>query len=386
MSFAADAAIGASGFVRAVTLRVGPGKLLVASLAMVALVYFGAMGISAQIWLAPGSAKLARAVEVAVLGVLLVLAIVAADEAVDRGAPRAITYTVAIVGAAVLGALLGWEVRAALGFDFVPPGGKFVLPAVHPFFHRLDLALVGTLLGGLVAFVHVNRRTALAARRRQHEAEQARARAGRRTLESQLQALQARVEPMFLFGTLQRIRQLYRSDAAAAGAMLEDLIVYLRAALPHLRESSSTVEKEMALAGAWLDIVGRSATDRRVDFDIVEAARQAHLPALVMLPLVQQAVGGTGHGPLALRVQAQVVGDRLRIEISTSTDAFSGGIAGRPLLEQIDARLRAIYGEATRVECRRLGDAGGSHAGIELPLEGGVDPQVDERPPERTLS
>jgi hypothetical protein len=38
-------------------------------------------------------------------------------------------------------------------------------------YHRLDQFLVGILLGGLATFVHVNRRTALAARRRQHEAE-----------------------------------------------------------------------------------------------------------------------------------------------------------------------------------------------------------------------
>ncbi|HZT56352.1 MAG TPA: histidine kinase, partial [Burkholderiaceae bacterium] len=253
---------------------------------------------------------------------------------------------------------------------FLPPGSTHVFNPFHPVLHRLDLMLIGMLVGGLATFVHVNRRTAMTARRRQHEAEQARARARRKTLESQLQALQARVEPMFLFGTLERIRQLYRSDAAAAGAMLEDLIVYLRAALPHLRESSSTVEKEAALAQAWLDIVGRSAQGRRVEFDIAGAAREARLPALVMLPLVQQAVGGVESGALRLRVSVAIVAGRLCIEVSTSGGGFAAGIPGQPLLEQIDERLRALYGAGARFEAGPDGGAAlASRAQIELPLE-----------------
>ena len=114
--------------------------------------------------------------------------------------------------------MLGWYVRTAIGLSFdVPGGGRLLGPMLnvaHRVAHHLGLAIVGTIVGGLATFVHVNRRTALAARRRQHAAERARGQARRRTLESQLQALQARVEPMFLFDTLEHIRALYRSDAA----------------------------------------------------------------------------------------------------------------------------------------------------------------------------
>ena len=356
-----------SDYVRAATRRVSFAGLVLGSVAMIALVALGAAGIASPIQGAPMSVKVARAAEYAVLGLFIVAAIVAADEAVERGLPRGPSYAVAIVVAALLGAALGWELRLALGLQFMPPGSSHVFNPLHPLLHRLDVALIGILVGGLTTFVHVNRRTALAARRRQHESEQARAKARRLTLESELQALQARVEPMFLFGTLARIRRLYRSDAAAASAMLEDLIAYLRAALPHLRESSSTVGQELALARAWLDIVGRSEPAWRVTFDVAAAAHDARLPALVLLPLLQQAVAAGEGGALVLAVAVRLEAGRLRIDVTTTTAAFARGVAGEPILAQMEARLRALYGDTATL--RLEGGGEGSRAAVETPLE-----------------
>ena len=103
--------------------------------------------------------------------------------------------------------------------------------------------------GSIVVFIYVKRRNSLRADKRMHSARAQRAEAQRRTLESRLQALQARVEPQFLFNTLAEVRDLYDVDPALGGRMLGDLIAYLRAALPHFRESSSTVSRELELAG-----------------------------------------------------------------------------------------------------------------------------------------
>ena len=148
------------------------------------------------------------------------IAVVAADELIERGAPRAFTYAVAIVLAALIGAVAGWHLRAAIGMTFAGPRPVAVagptLNAAHRVAHQLGIAIVCALVGGLATFVLVSRRTALAARKRQQEAERARALARRKTLESQLQALQARVEPMFLFDTLERIREAYRAMPRSA--------------------------------------------------------------------------------------------------------------------------------------------------------------------------
>jgi LytS/YehU family sensor histidine kinase len=152
--------------------------------------------------------------------------------------------------------------------------------------------------------------------------------------------------------------------------MLEDLIVYLRAALPHLRESSSTVGQEATLARAWLDIVGRSEPAWKVTFDVAAAAHEARLPALVLLPLLQHAVAAAEGAALALAVSMRLDAGRLRIEVTTTTAAFARGIAGAPILEQIADRLKALYGDSARFEVRGP-DAGadGSRAEVEIPLE-----------------
>jgi sensor histidine kinase YesM len=86
-------------------------------------------------------------------------------------------------------------------------------------------------------------------------AELDRVRKSRLALESRLQALQARVEPEFLFRTLSHVRDLYDRDVvlgspARASKMLDDLIAYLRAAMPHVRDTSSTVAQEVELPRA----------------------------------------------------------------------------------------------------------------------------------------
>ena len=362
------------GLLRAILRRFDRRTMLVGGLIVVVLVFVGGMGLVTTVWGAPTRTQLTRLVETAVTGVVIFVAVVAADEFTDRGAARATTYVVAVVLAALVGAVLGWYVRAATGLNFHGPDGGGVpgpmLNVAHRIAHHLGLAIVGTIVGGLATFVHVNRRTALAARRRQHAAEQARGQARRRTLESQLQALQARVEPLFLFDTLEHIRALYRTDAVAAGAMLEDLIVYLHAVLPHLRESASTVAQELQLACSWLDIVDRTTRRWQVTVDIADAVRAARLPALVLLPLVQRALAGPAGGESRLQITAIADAGRLTISVATTSDAYGVGIAGIPVLEQIDERLRALHGDAASFACLRWSPAAaGSRATVSVPLE-----------------
>src|SRR5258706_13310422 len=97
--------------------------------------------------------------------------------------------------------------------------------------------------------------------------------------------MQARVEPQFLFNTLAQVRELYEHDVAVAGRMLDDLMAYLRAALPHLRHSTSTLGQETALVQAYLDILRVRLGDRlRSDLDGPAAPRSFVEPPMVWWP------------------------------------------------------------------------------------------------------
>jgi uncharacterized membrane protein len=58
-----------------------------------------------------------------------------------------------------------------------------------------------------------------------------------RTAEVRLQAARARVEPGFLFAALSAVDRVYDRDAAAGNRLLDDLVTYLRAVMPNLRET-----------------------------------------------------------------------------------------------------------------------------------------------------
>ncbi len=110
-------------------------------------------------------------------------------------------------------------------------------------------------------------------------------------LESRLAAMQAQVEPQFLFDTLVDIERLYQRDTSGAAENLDRLITYLRVALPRLRESGSTMAAEIELVEAYLDVV-RSLRNGSPSLTVTLAddCRDARFYAMLLLPLVQRAV------------------------------------------------------------------------------------------------
>jgi hypothetical protein len=70
----------------------------------------------------------------------------------------------------------------------------------------------------------------------------------RRTAEVRMQAARARVEPRFLFDSLSAVERVYEADAAAGGRLLDNLVTYLRAVVPDLRETETDPEREAEIA------------------------------------------------------------------------------------------------------------------------------------------
>ncbi len=296
-----------------------------------------------------------------------VLAVLIADEAVERGARRGRAYLIAVLGGTLFASIAQYLVRSLLDWRVYTTDDQFLVRIAQPanvFLDQMPLAALAT-------FVYVNLRTARKAATHRHAAELARLEARRRTLESKLQAMQARVEPQFLFNTLAQVRQLYQADAAKAGKMLDDLIAYLRAALPHLRESSSTLGKEIALASAYLEIV-RIRLGQRLSFDVTVPARFAHarMPPMMLLPLIDHAlVCGIGKqpGPGMLRIECLGGDGRLRLTITDSGAGFMPG-ANDGDLQDIGDRLDALYGCEAQFRREALDDEG-TRAILEIPYD-----------------
>ena len=108
--------------------------------------------------------------------------------------------------------------------------------------------------------------------------------------EAGLIELQSRVQPHFLFNTLNTAIALVRVDPTRAEEVLEDLSELFRAALGAL-EGDSTLGEEIRLARLYLAIEGMRFGKRlEVEWDVDDAIVDARVPPLLLQPLVENAV------------------------------------------------------------------------------------------------
>lgn len=190
----------------------------------------------------------------------------------------------------------------------------------------------------------------------------------RQVLESRLAAMQAQVEPQFLFNSLVAIEALYQKDANAAAENLDRLIQYLRVALPRLREPGSTISAELDLVRAYLAVVtslhgGRPSLSVTVGDDCAGA----RFYPMLLLPLIQRAVREQdGRLPHSIRIGAQKVRDEVVI---VTRIAQPGGCDEDFELARVRERLKGLYGERAALECTEL-DGGTTQFTLKIPASG----------------
>jgi signal transduction histidine kinase len=113
----------------------------------------------------------------------------------------------------------------------------------------------------------------------------------RNALDARMRLLQAQVEPHFLFNTLANVRELVDSGSPQASAVLDNLIAYLRAAVPRLHETATTMGQEIELVRAYLEVMHMRMPDR-LQFTLLadDAALPLNCPPMTLLTLVENAV------------------------------------------------------------------------------------------------
>ena len=113
----------------------------------------------------------------------------------------------------------------------------------------------------------------------------------RNALDARYRLLQAQVEPHFLFNTLANIRALVHTGSPKAPIVLDSLISYLRAAVPRLNETNTTLEQELSLVRAYLQIMNMRMSDR-MSFTIEsgDCDLKIYFPPMTLLTLVENSV------------------------------------------------------------------------------------------------
>ena len=117
------------------------------------------------------------------------------------------------------------------------------------------------------------------------------ARQERLVTETDLELLQAQIEPHFLFNTLSNIANLIHKDPDTAEQTLLNLTTLLRATLDRTRSQTTTLRQELQIAVAYLEIQA-TRMHGRLTYSIDEALDldELTLPPLIIQPLIENAV------------------------------------------------------------------------------------------------
>lgn len=173
--------------------------------------------------------------------------------------------------------------------------------------------------------------------------------------QAKLTALELQLQPHFLFNTLHMIGGLVRQDRKTdAVEMINGLGDLLRYSLDHLGKPTVTLDQELAIAQRYLEIQQLRFSDRMtVLIDVTPEARRMHLPAMLLQPLLENAVRHgieQATGPSVIEVSARVRDNRLDLTVFNTGElgAVEAGIG----MANTRARLHQLYGARCSFELR----------------------------------
>ncbi len=195
----------------------------------------------------------------------------------------------------------------------------------------------------------------------------------RTVLEARMEALQAQIEPHFLFNTLASIDQLILTDPPRASKMQQSLIRYLRSALPQMRDGARpTLGQQVGLSRAFLEIMAVRMEERLVSaIDVPEGLKSAVFPSMMLQTLVENAIkhglepkaaGGT------LNIAAEVDNGQLAVHVRDNGMGFMPKSGDGVGLANIRERLQALYNGRAELIISVLPE-GGTSATIKVPYE-----------------
>jgi len=178
---------------------------------------------------------------------------------------------------------------------------------------------------------------------------------------AQVEALQARIRPHFLFNSMNTVAALIRVDPAAAERTVEDLSELFRAALGQHDNGDDTLGDELALIERYLAIEQlRLGARLHVRRELEDLPNEFPLPRLLLQTLVENAIR---HGIQPLLEGGEVIlrgrrdGNGIRIEIINPLPTSPASPGNGHGLDSVRQRIAYRYGPNAKVQAGVQGDS-----------------------------
>ena len=180
-------------------------------------------------------------------------------------------------------------------------------------------------------------------------------------VQARLDAMRARIRPHFLFNTLNSIASLIGTRPDTAEKAVEDLSELFRASL---KESSgpTSVADELRLTRLYLNIEKLRLGERlQVNWDVDDGVLDEPMPALVLQPLVENAVyHGISRLPaggcIDIRVRREA--ENICVAVHNPVPRDAAAAPGHSMgLDSVRQRMQAVFGASTRLTAQPMGDA-----------------------------
>ena len=222
-----------------------------------------------------------------------------------------------------------------------------------PVKQMLQIMLVAIIFSGAASYSLISK-ARLRYRNEMFEQEKTRRMAlEKESLSANLRMLQAQIEPHFLFNTLSNIVSLIDTQPAKGKSMLLDLTKYLRTSLSRTLPKKTTLDQEIEMIQAYLNIQ-KIRMDERLNFiiDVPENLRQLSFPPMLLQPLVENAIK---HGlePKVeggkILISAAEENSLMRIEVADTGMGFSDLNKSGVGIANVRERLALLYGEKGRL-------------------------------------
>jgi len=190
--------------------------------------------------------------------------------------------------------------------------------------------------------------------------------------EAQVRALRYQINPHFLFNTLNAIAALTRDAPDKAEEMVVRLSDFFRRSLAVNPMEDLTLAQEVELQRLYLEIERTRFPDRlRFDVALDDDSAEARVPALLLQPLVENAVKhgvARSEGPTCIRIRAELDGPVLEIVVENDAKSGGPGPSGEKVgLRNVAERLRSRFGDEASLASEEIAE-GGFRNTLRIPL------------------